>query len=51
MADSRGNGSAGQVSDPYLLALVTAHGGRLATLDRRLSVTAVRDGKDALHVI
>jgi uncharacterized protein len=40
-----------QVTDTYLLALAQAHGGKLATLDRRLIVDAVRDGADALHVI
>lgn len=40
-----------QVTDTYLLALAGAHGGQLATLDRRLSAAAVRDGKSALHLI
>ncbi|HVI98840.1 MAG TPA: TA system VapC family ribonuclease toxin [Sphingomonas sp.] len=40
-----------QVTDTYLLALAAAHGGRLATLDRRLSVKAVKGGKAALHII
>jgi len=40
-----------QVADSYLLALAVAHEGRLATLDRRLSVRAVKGGKAALHVI
>jgi hypothetical protein len=40
-----------QVTDTYLLGLASAHGGQLATLDRRLSVTAVRSGAQALHVI
>ena len=43
--------TSGQVTDTYLLALALAHGGRLATFDRRLSVKAVRGGKGALHVI
>jgi uncharacterized protein len=43
--------TAGQVTDTYLLALALAHGGRLATFDRRLSVKAVSGGKGALHVI
>jgi toxin-antitoxin system PIN domain toxin len=42
---------AGQVTDTYLLALAAAHGGRLASLDRRLSVTAVPGGKHGLHLI
>jgi toxin-antitoxin system PIN domain toxin len=40
-----------QVTDTYLLALTVAHGGKLATFDRRLSAKAVRGGKAALHVI
>jgi hypothetical protein len=41
----------GQVTDTYLLALAVAHGGALATFDRRLSPTAVAGGKAALHLI
>lgn len=40
-----------QVTDTYLLALAAAHGGKLATFDRRLSVKAVKGGKAALHLI
>ncbi len=40
-----------QVTDTYLLALACAHSGRLATLDRRLVVTAVIGGEKALHLI
>ncbi len=40
-----------QVTDSYLLALAVAHGGRLATFDRRLSAKAVRRGAAALHLI
>ena len=40
-----------QVTDTYLLALAKSKGGSLATLDRKLSTTAVRDGKSALHII
>jgi uncharacterized protein len=40
-----------QVTDTYLLALAVAHKGQLATLDRRLSPTAVRHGRGALYVI
>lgn len=40
-----------QVTDTYLLALAKAHGGRLATFDRKLSTAAVKDGKAALHQI
>jgi toxin-antitoxin system PIN domain toxin len=34
----------GQVTDTYLLALAVAHGGHLATFDRRLSTKAVKGG-------
>jgi predicted nucleic acid-binding protein len=40
-----------QVTDSYLLGLAVAHGGRLATFDRRLVADAVRDGRAALHLI
>lgn len=40
-----------QVTDSYLLALAHAHGGRLATFDRKLVVDAVREGALSLHVI
>lgn len=40
-----------QVTDTYLLALAVAHGGKLATFDRRLSVKAVKGGKAAIHLI
>jgi toxin-antitoxin system PIN domain toxin len=40
-----------QVTDTYLLGLAVAHGGRLATFDRRLSVGAVKKGKAALLVL
>lgn len=40
-----------QVTDTYLLALAVEKGGRLATLDRRLSPKAVKSGKASLHVI
>jgi hypothetical protein len=40
-----------QVTDSYLLALASAHGGNLATFDRRLVADAVRNGKQALHII
>lgn len=43
--------SHGQVTDSYLLALAVAHGGRLATLDRRLVCDAVVGGKAALELI
>jgi len=40
-----------QTTDSYLLALAQAHGGQLATLDRRLVVTAVHGGAGALCLI
>lgn len=40
-----------QVTDTYLLALAVAHGGRLATFDRRLSPAAVLGGSKALHIL
>lgn len=43
--------TSGQLTDTYLLALAKAHGGQLATFDRKLSVTAVPNGKAALHQI
>ena len=41
----------GQITDTYLLALASAHGGQLATLDRRLVTGAVSTGSAALHPI
>jgi uncharacterized protein len=43
--------AAGQVTDTYLLALAVAHGGQLASLDRRLSAAAVHGGEPGLHLI
>lgn len=40
-----------QVTDTYLLALAQAHGGRLATFDRKLATSAVPGGRAALHQI
>jgi uncharacterized protein len=40
-----------QVTDSYLLALAVAHGGQLATLDRRLIPDAVHRGVASLHLI
>jgi uncharacterized protein len=40
-----------QVTDTYLLALACAHGGHLATFDRRLVASAVYAGAAALHLI
>ncbi len=39
------------LTDSYLLALASAHNGKLATLDRRLVTNAVVGGHKALHVI
>jgi len=41
----------GQVTDTYLLTLALAHGGKLATFDRRMVTDAVINGPKALHVI
>jgi len=43
--------SAAQVTDSYLLALACAHGGQLASFDRRLVTDAVHGGARALHLI
>lgn len=43
--------NSGQVTDTYLLALASAHGGKLATFDRQLVVDAVVNGDKALHLI
>jgi len=40
-----------QVTDSYLLALASAHGGQLATFDARMVTCAVVDGGRALHII
>ena len=40
-----------QVTDTYLLVLAVARDSQLATLDRRLSPSAVHGGKGALHLI
>jgi uncharacterized protein len=40
-----------QVTDSYLLALASAHGGQLATFDRRLVTVAVAGGAKAIHII
>lgn len=40
-----------QLTDSYLLALARAHGGRLATMDRRLVVDAVAGGAEALTLV
>ena len=40
-----------QVTDSYLLALAVAHGGHLATFDRKLVAGAVVDGRRAVCLI
>ncbi len=40
-----------QVTDTYLLVLAHAHGGRLASMDRKLVTNAVIEGKKALELI
>jgi len=40
-----------QITDSYLLAVAVAHGGQLATFDRRLIADAVHDGLKGLHRI
>ena len=40
-----------QITDSYLLALARAHGGRLATMDRKLVADAVVQGRKSLEVI
>lgn len=40
-----------QLTDSYLLALATAHGGRLASMDRKLVVDVVKDGGEMLELI
>lgn len=40
-----------QVTDTYLLALAKAHGGVLASFDRKLSTAAVKHGKATLRLI
>ncbi len=40
-----------RVTDSYLLALARAHGGRLASMDRRLAADAVPGGVKALELI
>lgn len=40
-----------QITDTYLLALAVRNGGRFATFDRRLSTSAVTNGRDALFLV
>jgi toxin-antitoxin system PIN domain toxin len=41
----------GQITDSYLLALAIAHGGQLATFDRRLIKDAVLNSDHGIHLI
>lgn len=43
--------TAAQITDLYLLALAIAHGGKLATLDRRIPAHLLPGGADALEAI
>jgi len=43
--------TSGQVADSYLLSLAVAHGGQLATFDRRIVPDAVHHGARCLHPI
>lgn len=43
--------SSAQVTNSYLLALAVAHGGKLATFDRRLVIDAVPNGAHSLQFI
>ena len=40
-----------QITDIYLLGLAVKHGGRLATLDRRIPAEAVEHGPKALELL
>ena len=40
-----------QITDVYLLGLAVHTGGKLATLDQRIPVAAVRGGREALELI
>jgi len=51
MVDMRAIETSGQVTDTYLLALAVARGGGLVTFDRRLSVRAVKGGREGVLVI
>ncbi len=43
--------ASGQITDTYLLALAVAHGGKLATMDRRIVDLAVHRRQGALFLI
>ena len=40
-----------QITDAYLLGLALHHSGRLATLDQRIPLTAVRYGREAIEFL
>jgi predicted nucleic acid-binding protein len=40
-----------QITDAFLLGLAVRHGGRLATLDRRIPTALIEGGGDALELI
>ena len=40
-----------RVTDSYLLALAATHGGKLASMDRKLTVDAVQNGAESLELI
>jgi uncharacterized protein len=51
LIDSTRLSSHAQVTDTYLLALAKAHGGKLASMDRRLLVDAVVEGRQSLELL
>lgn len=51
MVDVGRLGSTGRITDAYLLASAVFRGGKLVTLDRRLSPLGVQGGREALHLI
>ena len=40
-----------QITDVYLLGLAMHHEGKLATLDRRIAVNSIQNGRQALEII
>ncbi len=48
---AKAHASHAQVTDSYLLALARAHGGKLATMDHKLTAEVVRDGLKSLLLI
>ncbi len=51
LVDATRLSSHSQVTDSYLLALAQAHGGRLASMDRKMVVDAVKNGGKVLALI